>query len=71
MQSLGAFLQCYKEPLATYKCLESFRSFYPDSSIVLLSDNGYDYSEMAKHFHCIYIHSNENIVFGQNPFISY
>ena len=62
MQSLGAFLQCYKEPLATYKCLESFRSFYPDSSIVLLSDNGYDYSEMAKHFHCIYIHSTENIV---------
>jgi hypothetical protein len=60
-QPFGAYLQCHKQPLATYKCLESFRSFYPDSTIVLLSDNGYDYTEMAKYFNCIYIHENENI----------
>jgi hypothetical protein len=60
-QSFGAYLQCYKNPLATYKCLESFRYFYPNSTIVLLSDNGYDYTEMANHFHCTYIHENENI----------
>ena len=47
--------------MATYKCLESFRRHYPESTIVLLSDNGYNYSEMAKHFNCIYIHSNENV----------
>lgn len=53
---LAAIFQCYKNPLATYECLESFRRFYPDSQVVLLSDNGYDYTEMAKHFKCTYIH---------------
>jgi len=62
-QDFGAYLQCYKNPYATYKCLESFRTFYPDNTIVLLSDNGYDYSKMAEYFKCIYIHSNENIAF--------
>jgi hypothetical protein len=60
-QPFGAYLQCHKQPLATYKCLESFRNNYPDSTVILLSDNGYDYSEMANFFGCIYIHENENI----------
>ena len=54
--SLGAYLQCYKNPYATYKCLEAFRTHYPHATVVLLSDGGYDYREMAKHFGCIYIH---------------
>ena len=57
----GAYYQCHKNPYATYKCIESFRKFYPDASIVLVSDNGYDYTEMAKWFHCEYIHYNENM----------
>ena len=61
MQKFGAFFQCYKQPMATYKCLESFRKHYPDSTIVLLSDNGYNYDNMAKYFKCIYIHSDENV----------
>ena len=60
-QPFGAYLQCHKQPLATYKALESFRKFYPTSTIVLLSDNGYDYTEIAKLFNCIYIFENENI----------
>jgi len=60
-QSFGAFFQCYKNPYATYKCLESFRRHYPDNTIVLLSDNGYNYTEIANHFNCIYIHSDENV----------
>ena len=60
--NIGAYLQCYKNPYATYKCLESFRKFYPTSTVVLLSDNGYDYSKMAEYFNCIYIHSDENLV---------
>lgn len=60
--SMGAYLQCYKNPYATYKCLESFRTYYPDATVVLLSDNGYDYTEMAKHFGCIYIHEKEQIL---------
>lgn len=66
MQTLGAYFQCHKNPYATYKCLESFRKHYPNNTIILLSDNGYDYSEMAKYFDCIYIHSFESIPFIYN-----
>ena len=59
-QSFGAYFQCYRSPMATYKCLESFRRHYPTATIVLLSDNGYNYAKMAEHFGCIYIHNHEN-----------
>ena len=59
--SFGAYYQCHKEPYATYTVLESFRKWYPDASIVLVCDNAYDYSAMAKHFDCEYIHSKRNI----------
>jgi hypothetical protein len=62
LQEFGAYLQCYKNPFATFVCLTSFRKFYPISTIVLLSDNGYDYTEMAKYFQCIYIHSTETLL---------
>ncbi len=51
---LDAYYYCHKHPLATYKSLESFRKYHPWSKIYLISDNGYDYSEMAKHFNCNY-----------------
>ena len=57
----GVYLQCYKKPYATYQAINSVRTHYPDCTIVILSDNGYDYTELAKHFNCIYIHSKENI----------
>jgi hypothetical protein len=57
---LGAYLQCHKNPYATYKVLESFREWYPTSSVVLLSDNGYNYTELAKRFNCTYIHKYTN-----------
>jgi hypothetical protein len=59
--NFGVYLQCHKNSYATYKCLEALRNFYPTCTVVLLSDNGYDFSEMAKHFGCIYIHENENL----------
>lgn len=65
-QSLGAFLQCYKNPYATYKALESFRNHYPTSSITLLSDNGYDYTKMAEHFGATYIHEKEQVFLTYN-----
>ncbi len=61
MKKFGAYYQVYKSPYATYKCLESFRKLYPTNTIVMVSDNGYDYTEMAKHFNCIYIHSEESL----------
>jgi len=61
-EPFGVYLQCYKNPLATFKCLESLRRYYPNCTVILLSDNGYDYSEMAKLFNCIYIHDNEQLL---------
>ena len=61
MQSIGAYFQCYKNPRATYETLKSFRNYYPNNTVVLVSDNGYDYTNMAKYFNCIYIHDKENI----------
>jgi hypothetical protein len=56
MTTLGAYFQCHKNPYATYESLRTFRQFYPTEPILLLSDNGYDYTEMAKHFNCTYLH---------------
>jgi hypothetical protein len=53
---IGAYYQVYKQPFATYKTLEAFRKVYPNAPILLVSDNGYDYTEMAKYFGCKYIH---------------
>jgi hypothetical protein len=61
--SFGAYFQCHKNPLSTYKCLESFRRFYPTNSIVLVSDNGHDYTEMARLFKCVYIHCEHSLVY--------
>jgi hypothetical protein len=66
--NIGAFLQCYKNPLATYHSILSFRNHYPLGTIVLLSDNGYDYTEMSNHFNCIYIHETENLPLVWYPF---
>ena len=58
--NIGAYFQCHKNPFATYKTLESFRNYYPTNSVVLVSDNGYDYTEMAKYFDCIYVHRTQS-----------
>uniref|UniRef100_A0A6C0I2P6 Glycosyltransferase 2-like domain-containing protein n=1 Tax=viral metagenome TaxID=1070528 RepID=A0A6C0I2P6_9ZZZZ len=65
-QTLGAIFQCYKNPYATFKCIESFRKWYPDSTVVLMSDNGHDYTKMADHFNCIYLH-----FYKSNPLSAY
>lgn len=65
--SFGAYFQCYKNPYATYRVLESFRRHYPSSTVVLCSDNGYDYTKMAEHFNCIYHHRTKNmwLIYGK------
>lgn len=35
---LGAIFQCYNEPYATYKTIESFRRLYPEGHIVAIND---------------------------------
>ena len=63
--TLAAYFQCYKSPCATVEVIRHFRKAYPDSTVYLLSDNGYDYSELAKEYNCIYEHST--IVHGGYP----
>lgn len=48
--SIGAFYQCYKQPNAFYHSLSSYRAVYPEGSLVVVSDGGYDYTHVAKHF---------------------
>ena len=57
---IGAYFQCHKQPNATYHALRRFRAAYPDTTIVLVSDNGYNYSRMAAYFGAIYIHEDTN-----------
>jgi hypothetical protein len=42
-------------------CLSSFRHFYPTEEILIVSNNGYDYTEMAKYFNAKYYFENENL----------
>ena len=55
-----AYIQVYKKTDRLERSLSSFRKFYPDSSIVLFSDNGDDLSDVALDFSCTYFHSNVN-----------
>jgi hypothetical protein len=59
--SLAGYLVCYKNPYATYQCLQSFRAWYPATTLVVASDNGYDYENMAAHFGAVYIHETESV----------
>ena len=60
MNNLGAYLQTYKDGWKTENALKSFRTFYPDSPIYLVSDGGDDFSELANKYHCFYEHSDCN-----------
>lgn len=60
LPTMGAFYQCYKQPKALIGALQHFRNIYPDSTIVLVSNNGDDMRNIAKHFNCNYIHESES-----------
>lgn len=49
-QCMGGVYQCYKMPKAFIKSMQSFRRFYPEGSMSLVVDNGYNYAEAAKYF---------------------
>jgi hypothetical protein len=62
---IAAYYQCYKDPYATIQSVKHYRKSYPDNTLYLLSDNGYDYSALAKEYNCIYEHST--VVHGGYP----
>jgi len=54
--NLGAIFTVYKNKKATRFVLENFKKFFPDSPIVLISDGGDDFSDLATEFSCSYYH---------------
>ena len=51
---IGAYYQCYRDKYATYMALQSFRKYYIDAPVYLVSDGGDDFSNIAKYFNCDY-----------------
>ncbi|MFZ2150102.1 MAG: hypothetical protein WAV15_03005 [Minisyncoccia bacterium] len=55
--TIGAFYQCYKQPKALIHALQHFRKIYPNSTVVLVSNNGDNMENVARFFNCNYTHS--------------
>lgn len=54
IKTIGAYYQCFKNKGATDYVLAGFRHFYPDAPIVLVSDGGDDYTDLASKYNCQY-----------------
>ena len=63
----GAFYQVYKNNKATRFALENFRRCFPHNPIVLISDGGNDFSDIAKEFDCGY-HMMDNLCGKDSPY---
>jgi hypothetical protein len=48
---IGGYYQCYKQPRAFVHACSSFRRVYPNSSLIIVSDDGDDFSKAATYFH--------------------
>lgn len=57
----SAYFQCYQNIHATSEALRSFRQFYPNIPLLLVSDGGKDFGNVARQFDCQYHHDKKNI----------
>jgi hypothetical protein len=64
---IGAYCQTYKQPVALDHSLRCFRNAYPKTTVVLVSDNGCNYSDMATKYNCTYFHETMNTRMGWFP----
>jgi hypothetical protein len=53
------FYQCYQQPKAFLKTVTAFRENYVDSPLVLYSDNGYNYQQIANSINAEYHQTTE------------
>ena len=63
-QALGAYYQCHRQPASFLAALRSFRAWYPDASLVVVSDGGEDFSAAAARFGADYrreAHAGETV----------
>ena len=51
---IGAFYQCYKNKKAVDYVLSKYTENYPNSDVVLISDGGDDYKDIAEKYNCKY-----------------
>lgn len=54
MKTLGAVFQCFRMRKATQYALVHYRKFLPDSPLLLISDGGEDFSDLAAAHGCLY-----------------
>jgi hypothetical protein len=54
MKTLGAYYQAYKRPNCVDFVLTNFRQHYPNTPVVLVSDGGDDFSNLANKYNCKY-----------------
>ena len=50
----GVFYQVYKNKKAPEAVLKNFRKYFPDNPIVMISDGGEDFSDIAEKYDCSY-----------------
>jgi hypothetical protein len=53
---IGAFYQAYNKPRCVDFVLSNFRKHYPDTDVVLISDGGNDFSDIAAKYKCMYFY---------------
>ena len=56
----GVFYQVYDNKKAARFVLENFREHFPENPVVLISDGGEDFSDVAEEYNCTF-HMRENI----------
>jgi len=63
---IGAYYQAYKRPKCVQFVLDNYRKHYPDTDVVLVSDGGDDFFELAKQYNCHYFYE-ENLTCFHAP----
>lgn len=53
---IGGYYQCFRQPKAFLHALTQYRRVYPDATLVVVSDNGHDYSHVVTRMGGQYIH---------------
>jgi|688.fasta_scaffold245888_2 hypothetical protein len=56
---IGAFYQCYKQPKAFLHAINSYRHYYPDGDLIVVSDGGYNYSHIVSELKGNYVHEEQ------------
>lgn len=75
-KSLAAYYAVYKNKRATEFVLDNFRKFFPDEKVILISDGGISFEDVANKYKCEYfyfenIFGNEINNYPKYPYNSY